>query len=737
MRYTFEKKVMSFIKEQARPAGPMNLLGSMMVTRTWAIFWYISIGSKVSELVIVGVLHFLVFDGLDACISHQALLLRFGCFERIDHGSVFLVLVSAGDIGQLLALVAEILRADVDVHIVHRSLPLEVLSLADCGAQLVGPLHAFDGCVVFAGLDAEQLQVIELVGIDAVPSGGAGAVILVEVVDGVVIDATGLRHGKLGPLPPDLVDGPADGEAVVMQQTVHCVKLEDVGLEGLRYGGRLTGGEEGLYVIGVGPPSVEATCLILEGLRDSFEKHHRVHYEKGAIEAAVTLADRYISDRFLPDKAIDVIDAAGARARMCDTQPPVDTKPIEEELEQAAAKKSEAIEAQNFEDAAQWRDKERDLRTKLEKMLNSRKDRQDSSVTVVTAEDMAAVVSTMTGIPLKRISSDMSVRLLTMESEIEKTVIGQPQAVKAIADVLRRRFSGLSCAGTDRPIGTFLFLGPTGVGKTLLAKALAKFMFGDPNAMVRVDMASFRHEADYTRLIGSGAGYVDSDKGGQLTEPIRRRPYSVVLLDEFEKAHPRIQNVFLRLFDEGWLTDAMGRQVDFRNTVIIATSNMGAGASAVSLAPLGFGAISEDKTAVEAQDDKSIAAAKRELPPELFNRFDKMIAFNALGRDELSIVVKLELDKLRANLSSRGWTLEITDSAIEFLVNAGYQPEFGARPIRRAIENWIETPLAGELLAGTFNTASGIKIDKDETEEKLCFTAADTAESLIKSTENS
>ena len=487
----------------------------------------------------------------------------------------------------------------------------------------------------------------------------------------------------------------------------------------------------------VNPPSVEATCLILEGLRDSFEKHHRVHYEKGAIEAAVTLADRYISDRFLPDKAIDVIDAAGARARMCDTQPPVDTKPIEEELEQAAAKKSEAIEAQNFEDAAQWRDKERDLRTKLEKMLNSRKDRQDSSVTVVTAEDMAAVVSTMTGIPLKRISSDMSVRLLTMESEIEKTVIGQPQAVKAIADVLRRRFSGLSCAGTDRPIGTFLFLGPTGVGKTLLAKALAKFMFGDPNAMVRVDMASFRHEADYTRLIGSGAGYVDSDKGGQLTEPIRRRPYSVVLLDEFEKAHPRIQNVFLRLFDEGWLTDAMGRQVDFRNTVIIATSNMGAGASAVSLAPLGFGAISEDKTAVEAQDDKSIAAAKRELPPELFNRFDKMIAFNALGRDELSIVVKLELDKLRANLSSRGWTLEITDSAIEFLVNAGYQPEFGARPIRRAIENWIETPLAGELLAGTFNTASGIKIDKDETEEKLCFTAADTAESLIESTENS
>ncbi|MBE6394255.1 MAG: ATP-dependent Clp protease ATP-binding subunit [Lentisphaerae bacterium] len=487
----------------------------------------------------------------------------------------------------------------------------------------------------------------------------------------------------------------------------------------------------------VNPPSVEATCLILEGLRDSFEKHHRVHYEKGAIEAAVTLADRYISDRFLPDKAIDVIDAAGARARMCDTQPPVDTKPIEEELEQAAAKKSEAIEAQNFEDAAQWRDKERELRTKLEKMLNSRKDRQDSSVTVVTAEDMAAVVSSMTGIPLKRISSDMSVRLLTMESEIEKTVIGQPQAVKAIADVLRRRFSGLSCAGTDRPIGTFLFLGPTGVGKTLLAKALAKFMFGDPNAMVRVDMASFRHEADYTRLIGSGAGYVDSDKGGQLTEPIRRRPYSVVLLDEFEKAHPRIQNVFLRLFDEGWLTDAMGRQVDFRNTVIIATSNMGAGASAFSLAPLGFGAISEDKTAVEANDDKSIAAAKRELPPELFNRFDKMIAFNALGRDELSIVVKLELDKLRANLSSRGWTLEITDSAIEFLVNAGYQPEFGARPIRRAIENWIETPLAGELLAGTFNTASGIKIDKDETEEKLCFTAADTAESLIESTENS
>ena len=488
----------------------------------------------------------------------------------------------------------------------------------------------------------------------------------------------------------------------------------------------------------VDPPTVEETCQILEGLRDSFEKHHRVHYEKGAIEAAVTLADRYISDRFLPDKAIDVIDAAGSRARMCDTQPPVDTKAIEEELEQAVLKKSEAIEDQNFEEAAQWRDRERELRAKLEKMLNSRKDRQDSSVTVVTAEDMAIVVSSMTGIPLKRISSDMSVRLLTMESEIEKTVVGQPQAVKAIADVLRRRFSGLSGAAGDRPIGTFLFLGPTGVGKTLLAKALAKFMFGDPNAMVRLDMSSFRHEADYTRLIGSAAGYVDSDKGGLLTEPVRRRPYSVVLLDEFEKAHPRIQTVFLRLFDEGWLTDSMGRQVDFRNTVIIATSNLGSGAGVVSVAPLGFGAISDDKKdSVNANVNKSIDTAKRELPPELFNRFDQMITFNALGKDELRIVVKIEIEKLRTNLAGRGWTLEVTDSAIDFLLNAGYQPEFGARPIRRAIENWIETPLAGELLRGTFNSASGIKIDKDETEDKLSFSALNKPETKRKRAKNS
>ncbi|MBR1952404.1 MAG: ATP-dependent Clp protease ATP-binding subunit [Lentisphaeria bacterium] len=488
----------------------------------------------------------------------------------------------------------------------------------------------------------------------------------------------------------------------------------------------------------VDPPTVEETCQILEGLRDSFEKHHRVHYEKGAIEAAVTLADRYISDRFLPDKAIDVIDAAGSRARMCDTQPPVDTKAIEEELEQTVAKKSEAIEAQNFEEAAHWRDKERELRSNLEKMLNSRKDRQDSSVTVVTAEDMAVVVSSMTGIPLKRISSDMSDRLLTMESQIEKTVVGQPQAVKAIADVLRRRFSGLSGTTGDRPIGTFLFLGPTGVGKTLLAKALAKFMFGDPNAMVRLDMSSFRHEADYTRLIGSAAGYVDSDKGGLLTEPVRRRPYSVVLLDEFEKAHPRIQTVFLRLFDEGWLTDSMGRQVDFRNTVIIATSNLGSGAGVVSVAPLGFGAISDDKKdAVNANIDKSIDTAKRELPPELFNRFDQMITFNALGKDELRIVVKIEIEKLRANLAGRGWTLEVTDSAIDFLLNAGYQPEFGARPIRRAIENWIETPLAGELLRGTFNSASGIKIDKDEAEDKLSFTALNKPETKRKRAKNS
>ena len=487
------------------------------------------------------------------------------------------------------------------------------------------------------------------------------------------------------------------------------------------------------------PPSVEATCQILEGLRDSFEKHHRVHYEKGAIEAAVSLADRYISDRFLPDKAIDVIDAAGSRARMSDTQPPVDTKPIEDELNDAVQKKSEAIEAQNFEDAARWRDKERDLRTKLEQMLNTRRVRQDSSVTVVTAEDMAAVVSTMTGIPLKRISSDMSARLLSMEKEIEKSVIGQPQAVKAIADVLRRRFSGLSGTGGDRPIGTFLFLGPTGVGKTLLAKAVAKFMFGDPNAMVRLDMSSFHHEADYSRLIGSSPGYIDSGKGGQLTEPVRRRPYSVVLLDEFEKAHPKVLSVFLRLFDEGWLVDSMGRQVDFRNTIIIATTNLGAEAAASAAVQMGFGAMAkqaENAGVPETDAAKSVAAATKQLPPELANRFDKMVPFNALGRKELASVVKLETEKLRTNLASKGWELEITDAAIEFLANAGYQPEFGARPIRRAIENWIETPLAGELLKGTFESASGIKIDKDAEEEKLCFTAVEKTASAGRTKES-
>ena len=486
----------------------------------------------------------------------------------------------------------------------------------------------------------------------------------------------------------------------------------------------------------VNPPNVEETCQILEGLRDSFEKHHRVHYEKGAIEAAVTLADRYISDRFLPDKAIDVIDAAGSRARMCDTQPPVDTKAIEDELKQAVSKKSEAIEAQNFEDAAQWRDKERELHSKLEKLLNSRKDRQDSSVTVVTAEDMAIVVASMTGIPLKRISSDMSARLLTMESEIEKSVIGQSEATKAIADILRRRFSGLSGTGEDRPIGTFLFLGPTGVGKTLLAKALAKFMFGAPDAMVRIDMSEFVSEYSFTRLIGSEPGYIDNERGGQLTEPIRRRPYSVVLLDELEKAHPQIQMLFLRLLDEGWMTDAMGRLVDFRNTIIIMTSNLGSTANAASVAPLGFGAITGDDRPAAVQD-KAVAAAKRSLSPEFYNRVDKVISFNALGKKELAIIVKLEIEKLRKNLAAKGWTLEITEPAIDFLLSAGYQPEFGARPIRRAIETWIESPLAGELLAGTFNTASGIKIDKDETEEKLCFTATDTEKSLIENTENS
>ena len=462
----------------------------------------------------------------------------------------------------------------------------------------------------------------------------------------------------------------------------------------------------------VQPPNLEDSCKILEGLRESYETFHRVRFEKGALEAAVSLSDRYITGRFLPDKAIDVIDEAGSRARISGVRSPIDTSAIEKELEEVELKKSEAIESQNFEEAAQWRDKARALHSKLEEIKNQ----WHANYATVTCDDIAAVVSSFTGIPIQKMSADMQQRLLQMEEELKKTVVGQDEAVKVVSQALRRRYAKLKAP--NRPIGTFIFLGPTGVGKTLLAKALADFMFDDPEALIRVDMSEYAERSDVSRLIGASPGYIGYDEAGQLTEPVRRRPYSVILVDEIEKAHPAVLPILLQVLDEGALTDSHGRKVDFRNTVVILTSNLGAYYQG-GAAPMGFGGGKKSDPAKEL--DPIVNSARKLLPKEFINRFDDVIAFKPLERTELSMIVKLELDKLAAGLAETGKSFEATESALAYLLDKGFDPEYGARPIRRAIEKFIENPLAEELLRGNFDAAQGILVDC--VDDSLVFSA--------------
>ncbi len=464
----------------------------------------------------------------------------------------------------------------------------------------------------------------------------------------------------------------------------------------------------------VNPPSIEDTIKILEGLKETYEKHHHVQYARGALESAVRLSDRYITGRFLPDKAIDVMDEAGARARISSVSPPPDTALAEQEIESARANKEAAIVEQNFESAAKWRDRERELKRNLQELQDKWKKECSEKKTSISKSDIAAVVAKLTGVPLQQMEEGETKKLLRMEAELKKSVIGQDNAVEIISRALRRSRADLK--NPARPIGSFIFLGPTGVGKTLLAKALAEFMFGDQDALIQVDMSEYMEKFNVSRLVGSPPGYVGHGEGGELTEKVRRRPYSVVLFDEIEKAHPDVMHMLLQILEEGRITDTLGRRIDFRNTIIIMTSNVGAEQLARGTGPLGFGS---DTAETITNDDKLLGIAKKFFKPEFINRVDDIIVFRKLNKEDLMAIVDIELGKLRERLVGRKLEFEVSDEVKDFLIAKGYEPEFGARPLRRAVERFIEDPMAEELLRGTFDKAKKVRVELDQ--QKILF----------------
>ncbi len=460
----------------------------------------------------------------------------------------------------------------------------------------------------------------------------------------------------------------------------------------------------------VEPPSKAETIEILKGLRDRYEEHHRVQITDDAIRAAVELSDRYITGRCLPDKAIDVIDEAGARVRLRSMTKPPDLKELDEEIERLNKEKEEAVANQDFEKAARLRDQANKLNKKKQTILRQWREKSRQTDGVVDEEVIAEVVSRMTGIPLSRMTTEDTLRLMEMEKELHKRVVSQDEAIRAVAKAVRRSRSGLK--DPKRPIGVFIFAGPTGVGKTLLAKALAEFMFGDEDALIQIDMSEYMEKHNVSRLIGAPPGYVGYEEGGQLTEKIRRRPYSVVLLDEIEKAHPDVFNMLLQVMEEGRLTDSFGRNVDFRNTIIIMTTN--AGASAIkNESQFGFAKADADSS-YEAMKQRVKDEIEKVFRPEFLNRLDDLIVFRHLTPEDLKDIVEIELSKVRERLAERGLKLVLTDAAKEFIIKKGTDTDFGARPLRRAIEQRIEDPLAEELLRGTFEGMDTILVDVEE-----------------------
>jgi ATP-dependent Clp protease ATP-binding subunit ClpC len=453
----------------------------------------------------------------------------------------------------------------------------------------------------------------------------------------------------------------------------------------------------------------------LKGLRHKYEEHHKAEFTNPAVEAAVKLSDRYITDRFLPDKAIDVLDEAGSRARISTMTRPPELKAMEGEIEQIKGKKESAIKNQDFEGAAKMRDQEKQAKEKLESMLKEWRAKGDEKRVVVGEDEILQVVSKWTGIPLQRMGQGEMQRLLTVETEMEKVVVGQREAVSALCKALRRSRADLK--DPRRPIGAFLLLGPTGVGKTLLAKTLAEQMFGDSKSLIQLDMSEYMEKFNVSRLVGSPPGYVGYEEGGQLTEKVRRNPYSVVLFDEIEKAHPDVWNMLLQILEEGKLTDSMGRIVNFRNTVILLTSNVGSD-TLRKASTLGFAPITDEATYEKARE-RVLEEAKKTFRPEFLNRLDDLIVFRSFTKPDLIQILNLEVEKVLERLRKKNLRLELDEKAKDFLVEKGYDPQYGARPMRRAVERFFEDPLAEEILKGVLHEGDDILVTADK--DKLVF----------------
>jgi ATP-dependent Clp protease ATP-binding subunit ClpC len=462
--------------------------------------------------------------------------------------------------------------------------------------------------------------------------------------------------------------------------------------------------------ITVNEPTKDESIQILQGLRDRYEAHHRVTITDEAIEASVQLSDRYISDRFLPDKAIDLIDEAASKVRLRSYTAPPNLKELEQKLEEVRKEKDAAVQSQEFEKAASLRDSEQRLREELEKTKDVWKEKQGKENTEVTPEDIAQVVSSWTGVPVSKLAEEETDRLLKMEEILHDRVIGQSEAVTAISKAIRRARAGLK--DPKRPIGSFIFLGPTGVGKTELARAVAETLFGDEDAIIRIDMSEYMEKHTTSRLVGSPPGYVGHEEGGQLTEKVRRKPYSVILLDEIEKAHPEVFNILLQVLEDGRLTDSKGRTVDFRNTVVIMTSNVGASTLKRNRS-LGFAVHSEGQKYNDMKT-KVMDELKRSFRPEFLNRIDEIIVFHSLEKEHLLKIVSLMSESLRKRLSDQGINIELTQAALEKITEEGYDPDYGARPLRRALQRKIEDRLSEELLKGNINKGQTVKIDVEQ-----------------------
>ncbi len=477
----------------------------------------------------------------------------------------------------------------------------------------------------------------------------------------------------------------------------------------------------------VAPPSVAETIRILREIKDRYEAHHSAIITEEAMAAAARLSQRYIADRFLPDKAIDVIDEAGSRARLRSLTLPPELRELEQEVERLRAQKEDAIRTQAFEVAARLRDQERRLRAELEEKKAQWKEMKAKEKTIVSDEDIAYIISKWTGIPLYQIEESESQKLLRMEQELAKRVVGQEEAIQAVTRAIRRSRAGLK--NPNRPVGSFIFLGPTGVGKTELAKTLAEFLFGTEEALIRVDMSEYMDRFSTSRLIGAPPGYIGYDDATQLTEKVRRRPFSVILLDEIEKAHPEVFNLLLQIFEDGRLTDSYGRIVDFKNTILIMTSNIGTRQFTLHTS-LGF-AKAEETFSYERMKEVVLGELKRLFNPELLNRIDEIIVFHPLTKEHMRKIVDIMLQRLQEQLNEKKLTLVVEDSAKEFLIDKGYDPNYGARPLRRAIQRYLEDPLAEEFLKGTIREGSTVRLKAGD--GALIF-ETEPAENLLGST---